>query len=318
MTKTYIKDAAAIARLDPMQQRVTQNSATEPAFQNKFWDFKGDGIYVDIVSGEPLFSSLDKFDSGCGWPSFTKPLEPDHVHEHSDTTFGMVRTEVRSKHANSHLGHVFPDGPRDQGGLRYCINSASLRFIPVDRLNEEGYGEYTALFYKGENAMTIEKIILAGGCFWGMEGLLQDLPGVVSTRVGYTGGTLENPTYKDMTTGKTGHAEAVEVTYDTGKTDATALLRGFFQMHDPTTENRQGNDRGTQYRSVVFYYTQDQHRAAMETITAADASGKWPAKIVTEVKPAETFYAAEDGHQKYLQKNPGGYTCHWVRPDWVA
>ena len=166
--------------------------------------------------------------------------------------------------------------------------------------------------------MTLEKIILAGGCFWGMEALLQEHPGVVSTRVGYTGGNFEDPTYKDITTGQTGHAEAVEVTYDTDKTDATALLRGFFQMHDPTTENRQGNDRGTQYRSAVFYYDDDQRRAAIQTIAAADASHKWPAKIVTQVKPAEKFYTAEDYHQKYLQKNPGGYTCHWVRPDWVA
>ena len=146
MAKTYIKDPVAIARLTPKQRNVTQKSSNEPAFQNKLWDLKGDGIYVDIVSGEPLFSSLDKFDSGCGWPSFTRPLVPEHIDEHSDETFGMARIEVRSKHADSHLGHVFPDGPRDQGGLRYCINSASLRFIPADRLNEEGYGEYTVLF----------------------------------------------------------------------------------------------------------------------------------------------------------------------------
>jgi peptide-methionine (R)-S-oxide reductase len=142
----YTKDKDAIARLSPEQYRVTQQSATERPFQNQFWDHDEPGIYVDIVSGEPLFSSLDKFESGCGWPSFTKPLDPQNVEEHTDTTHGMVRTEVRSTHADSHLGHVFDDGPRDKGGLRYCINSASLRFIPLDELDSEGYGEYRKLF----------------------------------------------------------------------------------------------------------------------------------------------------------------------------
>ncbi len=146
MAKTYPKTEDAIAALDSMQFRVTQQSGTEPAFRNTFWDHKQDGIYVDIVSGEPLFSSKDKFDSGCGWPSFTKPLEASHVQEHTDTTHGMKRTEVRSTHADSHLGHVFPDGPRDAGGLRYCINSASLRFIPKDKLEAEGYAQYLAVF----------------------------------------------------------------------------------------------------------------------------------------------------------------------------
>ncbi len=133
-------------RLTPMQYEVTQNSATEPPFRNSFWDHKEEGLYVDIVSGEPLFSSLDKFDSGCGWPSFTKPLLSSNVTEHSDLSHGMIRTEVRSREADSHLGHVFPDGPQDRGGLRYCINSASLRFIPKGELEREGYGAYLKLF----------------------------------------------------------------------------------------------------------------------------------------------------------------------------
>lgn len=146
----YTKDKEAIDRLTPEQYRVTQQSATERPFQNAFWDHDEPGIYVDVVSGEPLFSSLDKFESGCGWPSFTKPLEADNVEERSDQSHGMVRTEVRSTHADSHLGHVFDDGPRNRGGLRYCINSASLRFIPVDELESEGYGEYRKLFEKSE------------------------------------------------------------------------------------------------------------------------------------------------------------------------
>ena len=141
------KDAELRKRLTPLQYEVTQNSATEPPFRNEYWDHKEEGIYVDIVSGEPLFSSLDKFDAHCGWPSFTKPLKEDQVTEHIDLTHNMVRTEVRSKEADSHLGHVFEDGP-EPTGLRYCINSAALRFIPKDRLEAEGYGEYLRLFDK--------------------------------------------------------------------------------------------------------------------------------------------------------------------------
>lgn len=146
MAARYSKDKQAIARLSPEQFRVTQQNATERPFDNAFWHHHEPGIYVDVVSGEPLFSSLDKFDSGCGWPSFTKPLEPEYVAERVDTSHGMVRTEVRSSHGDSHLGHVFQDGPRNEGGLRYCINSASLRFIPLEELESEGYGVYHRLF----------------------------------------------------------------------------------------------------------------------------------------------------------------------------
>jgi peptide-methionine (R)-S-oxide reductase len=148
----YAKDESAIKQLSPEQFRVTQQSATERPFQNAFWDHEEPGIYVDIVSGEPLFSSLDKFESGCGWPSFTKPLESENVDERVDSSHGMTRTEVRSTHADSHLGHVFDDGPRDKGGLRYCINSASLRFIPLDELEGAGYGEYRKLFEHQQGA----------------------------------------------------------------------------------------------------------------------------------------------------------------------
>ncbi|QRP65015.1 peptide-methionine (R)-S-oxide reductase MsrB [Rhodanobacter sp. FDAARGOS 1247] len=138
----YHKNPEAIAKLTPEQFRVTQESATERPGTGAYLDNKEPGIYVDVVSGEPLFASSDKFESGCGWPSFTKPIEPAHVNELRDTTYGMIRTEVRSAHGDSHLGHVFPDGPRDRGGLRYCINSASLRFVPRAEMEAQGYGAY--------------------------------------------------------------------------------------------------------------------------------------------------------------------------------
>ena len=146
MSDTYEKDPQAISQLTPEQYRVTQKKGTEPAFRNEYWDNKEPGIYVDVVSGEPLFASVNKYDSRSGWPSFTVPLEPRNVVKKRDFGLGMIRTEVRSAHGDSHLGHVFNDGPADQGGLRYCINSAALRFIGTDDLEREGYGEYRTLF----------------------------------------------------------------------------------------------------------------------------------------------------------------------------
>ncbi len=146
MSDNYRKDPEAVSRLTPEQYRVTQKSATEPPFRNEFWDNKEPGIYVDVVSGEPLFASTDKYDSRSGWPSFTVPIDPGNVVEKKDRSLFMTRTEVRSAHGDSHLGHVFDDGPAEAGGLRYCINSASLRFVPFEDLEREGYGEYRKLF----------------------------------------------------------------------------------------------------------------------------------------------------------------------------
>ncbi|MCE9507851.1 MAG: peptide-methionine (R)-S-oxide reductase MsrB [Alphaproteobacteria bacterium] len=150
-TPAFSEDKGAIAmnaNLTDMQKYVTQKNGTEPPFKNEYWDNHAEGIYVDVQSGEPLFSSTDKFDSGTGWPSFTKPIDPRNVTEKSDASIGMTRVEVRSAHGNSHLGHVFSDGPADKGGIRYCVNSSSLRFIPKDQLAAQGYGQYLALFKK--------------------------------------------------------------------------------------------------------------------------------------------------------------------------
>lgn len=297
-------------KLTPLQYKVTQQCGTEPPFQNAYWNHHGVGIYVDVVSGEALFSSLDKFDSGSGWPSFTRPLTP--LIEKKDSSHGMVRTEIKSKKADSHLGHVFPDGP-GPGGLRYCINSASLRFVSLDHMASEGYRQYLPLFEKAGHKVKNEVAILAGGCFWGVEELLRKQPGVIEADVGYTGGATERPTYEDVKTGTTGHAEAVRIVFDPAKTSYETLLRFFFRLHDPTTANRQGNDVGTQYRSAIFYASDAQKAVAERVKSEVNASGHWKKPLVTEIVKATPFYPAEDYHQDYLQKNPGGYTCHFVR-----
>jgi len=317
-------DADLRARLTEEQYQVTQRCGTEPPFRNAYWDHHQPGLYVDVVSGEPLFASTDKFDSGTGWPSFTRPVAATVVAV-PDASHGMVRTEVRSRAGDSHLGHLFEDGPSDRGGQRYCINSASLRFVPAAALEAEGYGQFAALFPvqprpsgtpPGSEPGTAghEVAVLAGGCFWGMQDLLRKIPGVLETEAGYTGGWLENPRYHDTHGSASGHAEAVRVVFDPRQLTFEELLeRWFFRMHDPTTKDRQGNDRGTQYRSAIFVADQRQRATAEAVMARVQAGGRWKGRIVTTIEPAAAWYRAEPEHQDYLERNPGGYSCHFLR-----
>jgi peptide methionine sulfoxide reductase msrA/msrB len=314
--KTFKKPESAELqkKLTPEQFTVTQACGTEPPFRNAYWDNHKPGIYVDVVSGEPLFSSLDKFDSGTGWPSFTQPLKGTDIVEKQDGTMGVPRTEVRSKVADSHLGHVFDDGPTPTG-QRFCINSAALKFVPVEEMDQAGYSDYLTPFVKAGLVKTPvhETAILAGGCFWGMEEIIRKIPGVLKTTVGYSGGTTPDPTYEDVCTGTTGHAESIEIVFDSNRLSYESLLDYFYRMHDPTTLNRQHGDVGTQYRSAIFYTSPEQKEIAERVTMKWNKSGKFDRPITTEIAAASKFYSAEDYHQKYLVKHPNGYTCHVLR-----
>ena len=300
-TYTRPSDDVLRERLTEEQWAVTQESATEPAFTGAYDHEFRPGIYVDITTGEPLFGSADKFDSGCGWPAFSKPIDNALLTEHLDLTRGRVRTEVRSKTGDAHLGHVFTDGPQALGGLRYCINSAALRFIAEEDMVSEGYGEYLPLLHPTKD------IYLAGGCFWGVEHYFKKMKGVVDTEVGYANGIVETPTYEQVCTGETQAAETVHVIYDPQMIELEQLLRFYFKAIDPVSVNRQGPDAGTQYRTGI-YYTDASDLPVINKVYA-QVQQQYAEPLAVEKQRIDTFYTAEEYHQDYLDKNPTGY-CH--------
>lgn len=263
-----------------------RKNATEPPFDNAYWNNFDEGFYLDAISGALLFTAADKFASSCGWPSFSQPAEAGAVLEKPDNSLGMQRTEVRSSSSRGHLGHVFNDGP-EPGGLRYCINSAALRFVPA----AEGIAYFAA------------------GCFWGVEEYFRQVDGVLQATSGYMGGTSDEPDYQSVCSGDTGHAETVRVLFDPKQVTYRELLARFFSIHDPTTVDRQGNDVGSQYRSAIFYIGEGQAKTAQEILASLTRRAVFNAPIVTELVQAEKFYPAEDVHQRYLERHPFGY-CH--------
>lgn len=301
------------SQLNQVQFEVTQNNGTEVPYENQYWNFFEPGLYVDIVSEEPLFLSLHKFESSCGWPSFYQPYKRENVVFIKDKSHGMIRTEVRSRLADSHLGHVFTDGPAPTG-LRFCINSAALSFISLNDITDPSI---KALFnlpeVKEEN---IEYATFGAGCFWGVEAIFAKTRGVLDAVSGYMGGETPNPTYEQICTGKTGHAEVVQVKFNHQVISYEELLDLFFRLHDPTTLNKQGPDIGTQYRSAIFFHSKNQEELAQQKIKQLTQKKSFLNPIVTEINSFETFYPAEEYHQDYYEKKYQGKMgpiCHFVR-----
>jgi len=279
-------------KLTPEEQRVILHKGTEMPFTGNYTNHKEKGTYTCKQCGAPLYRSEDKFDSHCGWPSFDDEI-PGAVKRVPDAD--GIRTEIVCANCGGHLGHVFLGEGFTVKNTRHCVNSISMNFIPADSQTEEKAKTKT------------EKAYFAGGCFWGVEYFFEKQKGVIATQVGYMGGHVDNPTYKQVCTGKTGHAETMEVEFDPSQTNYETLARLFFEIHDPTQVNRQGPDIGDQYRSEIFYVNAEQKQVAEKLIKILKEKGY---KVATNVTKADTFWKGEDYHQSYYQKNGHHPYCH--------
>ena len=273
-------------KLTTEEEYVIVNKGTERPFSGKYEHFSEKGTYVCKRCGSPLYRSEDKFDAGCGWPSFDDEI-PGAVKKQVDAD-GM-RTEILCAHCGAHLGHVFTGEGLTSKNTRHCVNSISMDFISA------------------KSKARSDTAIFAGGCFWGMEYFLKKAKGVTGTAVGYTGGHIDNPTYKQVCAGNTGHYEAIEVVFDPSKTTYEEVTKLFFEIHDPTQWNHQGPDWGEQYRSAVFYRNEDQKLVTEKLVARLKAKGY---TVVTEVKPATKFWKAEDYHQDYYNHKGSEPYCH--------
>ena len=279
------KDKRPMPPLSEFERSILIDKGTERAFTGKYDDHFAAGTYACRQCGTALYRSDSKFRSTCGWPSFDDEI-PQAVKRTPDAD--GQRIEITCAACGGHLGHVFLGEQLTPKNVRHCVNSASLVFQPTGK-------------------KTLSQAVFAGGCFWGVEHLFQQVDGVVKATSGYTGGKVKDPSYEQICTGRTRHAEAVRVTFDPGRVSFRKLARLFFEIHDPTQKDRQGVDVGPQYRSAVFCANEDQKRVAQELIAQLRANGY---NVVTEVVPAVEFYPAEDYHQDFYRKHPERPLCH--------
>lgn len=283
--------------LAPDLYAVARNADTERAFTGKMWNSETKGTYYCATCGNKLFKSNQKFVSSCGWPSFFEQENKTSITFKDDNSFGMKRIEALCGRCDSHLGHLFDDGP-EPTGKRYCMNAISLDFVP-DAVASESKGN-------------LETIVLAGGCYWCVEAVYENLIGVKSVVSGFAGGTIENPSYEEVCSGRTGAAEVVKITYDKTVTSLDEIFKVFFTVHDPTTLNRQGADEGTQYRSAIFYASEEQKMAAKTIINDLNNAKVYSSPIVTTLEPFSEFYKAKDSHQNYYANNKSQGYCQMV------
>jgi len=297
--------------LTPEEEAVIVHKGTERPFTGEYYDHREPGTYVCRRCGTALYESTDKFDSGCGWPSFDDEI-PGAVRREPDAD--GRRTEILCEACGAHLGHVFEGERITDKNVRHCVNSISLEFVPAGSASESDASTGSLAPATSSVPATAEldgdgnaRAYFAGGCFWGVEHLLQEVDGVSSVRSGYMGGKTENPTYREVCSGSTGHAEAVEVVFDPERASFETLARLFFEIHDPTQVDRQGPDRGTQYRSAVFYADLEQKAVAEMLVGSLRDNGY---DVATEVSPAGAFWPAEEYHQDYYEKSGRRPYCH--------